>query len=85
MNGYFVVFSIAFEEYFVVPKLWVKNLNWEKCVNNSLNHNQKYRIYFCDEPDQPNGNIFPDFTAKLARHFRSDGCYMCTLIRYYSN
>lgn len=88
MSGYFVVFSIAFGKYFAVPQNWVKDLNWEKCVNNSLNHNQKYRIYFCNIRNQrgfPNENIFPDFTAKLARHFKEDGCYMCTLTRYFGN
>lgn len=86
---FFVVFSVHFKRYFVVPKNWIQDMSFEEQVNYSINRNQEYRVYYPDNVDAlqiriPDGNFAPNFTAEMSDTFTGDGCRVCTLAKYFS-
>lgn len=78
---YFVVYSIRFQEYFVVSKDWINDLSWEKCVNNSINRNQEYLVYYSNM--RLNEEIVPNFHTERAENFLGNGTYICKLRKYF--
>lgn len=74
----------------IIPKKWIQEIdeNWEKFVNNSINRNQTFVVYYSEEGDamDPNGipniNFVPDFSFVSEVDFPRTGCYLAKLIRY---
>lgn len=84
----FVVYSIKDEEYFVIPKKWVKNIRFEQIVNGIMNSSILYKCY-CGDDDQayttigekhrrPNLEYLPDFNT-------TPPFYLAKLKKYFGN
>lgn len=82
---YFVVYSLEDKEYYVIPKRWIKDLNFENIVNKVINCSLRYRCFsgpdedawingFPNEEYVPNfiGNENSYFTANLVKYFGMD-------------
>lgn len=88
---FFVVFFLAAQVHRVVPRTWIYDISKhvEKFINNGLNRNQKFSVFYTDsndafdENDIPKLNFVPDFTAndRNARQniFPNHGVYECNL------
>lgn len=88
---YFVVYFIKPKIRVVVPKKWIFAIeeHWEKFINNSINRNQTFVVFYSNEGDAMNANQMPntDFTPDFSfaddrRDFPQTGCYLAKLICY---
>lgn len=82
---YFVVYSICDKEYFVIPKGWIQDLNFEEIVNDIINSILTYKCYCGNDENayinvdgkrRPNLEYTPDFGIKHS-------CFTATLMKYY--
>lgn len=88
---YFVVLIIDSGVKHIIPYTWVKEIgaNWQKFVNQGLNKNQKYTVFYSenagafDEQNRPNVNYKLNFTNEL-KMFPEEGCYYGKLLKFYS-
>lgn len=74
----------------VVPHKWIMNISehLEKFINNGLNRNQKYTVYWTnaagsiDENGVPKSDFVPNFNVSRNTHFPNEGLYLCNLLRF---
>lgn len=87
---YFVAYFIEAKVYKVVPHSWIKNVSQhlEKFMNNGLNSNQMYTVYWTNSADAyddngiPKTSFRPNFDSVGGGKFPEDGLYRCYLKRF---
>lgn len=84
---YFVVYSTDDNEYFVIPKNWIENVNFAQIVNGIINSNIVYKCYCGDDKgafmlyrgerqERPNLQYVPRFD-------KGQLFYMAKLMKYF--
>lgn len=87
---FFVVFIQEAREYFIIPSNWIKEIevNWKKFINNGLNTNQIYTVFYSrstdavDDCGKPNPDFAPMFCNEIKK-FPEDGCYFAKIAKYF--
>lgn len=86
---FLVVHAIDIGTYFVVPKEWIKDFNFERVVNWWLNSQREYVCYYTTRPAAwnngvPNGSVKANFNSPLQIVFPChEGTYICKLKRFF--
>lgn len=87
---YFVVFFPNIRKNCIVPSSWINeiNINWQKFVNNGLNSNQMFSVFYSanaealDKNGAPNPNFVPTFSNEI-KEFPEEGCYFGKILKYF--
>lgn len=86
---YFVVFIIQTRRHVIVPHSWIKEINFhaENIINNGINHNRKFMVFWTDNPEafigqRPLRNYAPNVFASTTSIFPDEGWYSCYIKRF---
>lgn len=98
---YFVVFVLQVKRHYVVPATWLRDIRLytEKFVNNGLNSNQTYMVYWTENEDafeflglppklpltKPRLDFPADPNASTASIFPKEGWYACRVVKFKGN
>lgn len=74
----------------IVPITWIEDIDshWEKFVNESINRNQRFKVFYSQEADAtddfgwPDLSYVPNFTVAIDPQFPATGCYKAKLVAY---
>lgn len=89
---FFEVFLTKPKKFVVVPSSWILGIDaqWEKFVNQSLNRNQKFLVFYSTRPEaidadqRPNEDFVPDFDLRTDIDYPNEGCYVAKLVTFKS-
>lgn len=87
---YFVVFFENIRKYYIVPSCWIKEIdsNWQKFINNGVNSNQLFAVFYSTCPEAmdangvPNSKFVPKFSDEI-KEFPQEGCYFAKILKYF--
>lgn len=89
MIGFFIVHFVDLRQDYILPALWIKNIQsqYEKFVNKSLNRSQISLCYFTNKPNafdvdnRPNPNWKPKFMSLIRETPQGEfeGCFYGSL------
>lgn len=86
---FFVVHAIDIGAYFVIPREWIQDFNFEKVVNWWLNSQRKHVCYYTTRPTAwdngvPVGTTKANFHSPIQIAFPCyEGTYLCKLKRFF--
>lgn len=89
---FFVVYFVAAAIHKVVPHTWINGISdhLEKFINNGLNRNQKFTVFYTnsieafDENSMPKADFLPNFNVSRHRVFPNEGLYLGQLTSFRS-
>lgn len=86
---YFVVFIIQSETHVVVPKAWIKDINYyaENFINYGINPHRKFMAFYTDRPEAfrngiPLNTYTPNILGSTSSIFPNEGWYACYIKRF---
>lgn len=91
---FFVMYLPTLKENVIIPVEWINDVgqHLEKFINNGLNKNQRYLLYYTTKEaafigDRPDKNYSPDFNralvTKVNRNGEFDGCFFGFLVHFH--
>lgn len=87
---YFIVYICQTSRYVVVPYTWIQLNNFmEWMVNNGINSNITFEVFYTENPDAfenevPRINFAPNVHASSESQFPNEGWYTCFIRRFHS-
>lgn len=87
---FFICFLKTPKRHVVVPITWIENIDmhWEKFINESINRNQKFKVFYSQEPNavddfnRPDPSFEPNYQLQMDPEFPETACYTANLVGY---
>lgn len=90
---YFIVYIVSIKRNVVVPYHWLREvrLHTEKFMNNGVNRNQQFRVFYTDDANAFDVNGLPrlSYGSNVRASYRSvfpeEGWYRCRIVKFKGN